>query len=112
VVTEEDTRAARGREAQSVFQRVDDVVEREVVDEMFLVPIRGRLADLQELFALNEVGSWLWTQLAGPRTVEELAAAVTDEFDVDESQAREDTASFVEDLLEAGLVREVVGVEA
>ena len=31
--------------------------------ETFLVPIRGHLADLQELFVLNEAGQRLWDRL-------------------------------------------------
>lgn len=106
-MTLEDTAGAQGREPRQVIQRVEEVVEREVAGEVFLVPIRGRLADLQELFVLNEVGSWLWARLDGRRTIAELAAGVAAEFEVDESRAREDTAAFLEDLLEAGLVREV-----
>lgn len=90
-----------------MLRRVEEVVEREVAGEMFLVPIRGRLADLQELFVLNEVGKWLWARLDGTRTVAELVAGVAADFEVDESRASEDTAVFLEDLLEAGLVREV-----
>jgi hypothetical protein len=78
---------------QKVFERVQDVVQREVVGE--------------ELFALNQVGSWLWARLDGSRTLAELAVEVAAEFDVDEIHAHADTESYVLDLLEAGLVVEV-----
>lgn len=87
-----------------MFRRGEDVVEREVAGEVFLVPIRGSVADLQELYALNEVGSWLWSRLDGSQSVDDLVAGVAGEFDVDESQARKDAESFLEDLLSAGLV--------
>ena len=106
-MTPKDAAGTQDREPRQVFQRVEEVVEREVAGEVFLVPIRGHLADLQELFVLNEVGNWLWARLDGTRTVAELVAGVTAEFEVDESRAREDAAAFLEDLLEAGLVREI-----
>jgi hypothetical protein len=86
----------------SVFSRSASVVQREVAGETFLVPIRGRLADLQELFVLNDVGSWVWEHLDG-RRLDELAAGISSEFEIDAEQARKDAEAFVEQLLEAGL---------
>lgn len=89
-----------------MLRRVDDVVQREVAGEVFLVPIRGSLADMQELYALNEVGSWLWARLDGSRPLADLVAGVMEEFDVDQRRAQEDTVAFLDDLLRTGLVRE------
>ena len=90
-----------------VFQRAESVVQREVAGEVFLVPIRGQLADLQELFVLSEVGGWLWERFDGARPLADLVAGIAKEFEVDEPQAREDAESFVRELLEAGLVVDV-----
>jgi len=91
-----------------VLRRVDDVVQREVAGEVFLVPIRGHLADLQELFVLSETGLAVWERLDGTLTTPELAAGLVAEFDVDENQALRDTEAFLEQLREAGLVEEAV----
>ena len=93
--------------ADKRFQRVEDVIERTVAGEVFLVPIRGELADLQELFALNEVGSWLWARLDGSRRISELAGELSEEYDVTDNDALRDTTQFVGELLEAGLLRDV-----
>jgi hypothetical protein len=79
------------------------VVMREIVGETFLVPIHGHIADLQELFVLNEVGRYLWDRLDGMSSVDELIAAVFSEFNVEEQEARRDTLMFLEDLMRAGL---------
>ena len=79
-------------------------MQREVSGETFLVPIRGSLADLQELYVLNEVGQWLWRRMDGSSTLDNLIAELAGEFEVDEDQARRDTDSFFRQLLEAGLV--------
>ena len=89
------------------YQRRESVVRREVAGETFLVPIHGRLADLQELFALNEVGSWIWDRLDQPRYVSELAVGLTSVFEVDEEQALHDAESFLLGLVEAGLAEEI-----
>ena len=89
-----------------VLRRVEDVVHREVAGETFLVPVRGHLADLGELFVLNEVGCWIWTRLEDACTFEELVRDLTAEFDVDMDQARIDAGLFVQQLVDAGLVEE------
>jgi hypothetical protein len=86
------------------LRRPADVVQRQVAGETFLVPIRGRLADLQELFVLNDVGSWIWDRLDGRTSLDTLVASVVAEFDVDEPQARRDTEGFLNKLREAGLL--------
>jgi hypothetical protein len=84
------------------FRRSENVVRREVAGETFLVPIHGHLADLQELFVLNEVGSWIWEHLDG-RRLDELGGGLSAEFDIDAEVAERDAGLFVEQLIEAGL---------
>jgi hypothetical protein len=99
-----------GREDDSVtkqaLRRIDGVVLREVAGETFLVPVRGHLADLQELFVLNDVGRWIWDRLDGRSLVDDIASDVAAEFEVGEEQAAHDTNLFVQELAEAGLVEE------
>jgi hypothetical protein len=84
------------------FVRSSDVVQREVAGETFLVPIRGHMAHLRELFVVDEVGGWVWEHLDG-RTLDQLAEGIAAEFDVDTARALGDAQSFVKELVEAGL---------
>jgi hypothetical protein len=86
-----------------MLSKKNDVVQREVAGEVFLVPIRGHLADLQELFVLNETGRWIWEHLDGPCRLDELAMRMIAEFDVDKTTACEDLEEFAQNLVEAGL---------
>lgn len=92
--------------SDSVLRRIDDIVDREVAGELFMVPIRGHLADLQELFVVNDTGRWLWDRLDGSSSVQELVLGMTAEFDVDQSEAERDVRAFLSELLEVGLVVE------
>jgi hypothetical protein len=85
------------------LSRKTDVVQREVAGEVFLVPIRGHLADLQELFVLNETGRWIWEHLEDARALDDLAKGLVAEFQVDETTARQDIEVFAENLVAAGL---------
>ena len=94
--------------AAMALRAVDDVIEREVAGEVFLVPIRGRLADLHDLFVLNEVGRWLWRRLDGSQSVDALVAGVVEEFEVDDDRARADVDAFLNELQAAGLAEEAL----
>ena len=85
-------------------RRLEDVVVREVAGEVFLVPIRGRLADLDELFVLNPVGRWLWEGLDGTRSLDELGEGVHARFTASPDEALADVCAFVAELAEAGLL--------
>jgi hypothetical protein len=77
-----------------------------VAGEVFLVPIRGRLADLQELFVLSETGRSIWEHLDGRHSLDDLVAGVVREFEVEAEQARSDALAFIGQLEEAGLIEE------
>jgi hypothetical protein len=86
-----------------MLSRNEGVVQREVAGEVFLVPIRGHLVDMQELFVLNDTGLWLWQRLDGGRSLDDLVGDMVAEFDVDHITARQDIESFAGHLMEAGL---------
>jgi hypothetical protein len=87
-----------------ILSKKPDIVQREVSGDMFLVPIRGRLADLQELFVLNDTGRWIWARLEdGGCNLERLAEDMVAEFEVDEATALIDAQAFAAQLVEAGL---------
>lgn len=85
-------------------KRLQDVILREIAGERFLVPIRGRLADLQELFVLNDAGEWVWQRLDGKQTAAALAEGMATTFEVAPDAARADVQAFIGELDEAGLL--------
>jgi hypothetical protein len=75
---------------------------------MILVPIRGKLADMQRIFTLNDVGAYIWSSLDGERSLGEICEDLRLDFDVKKEQAQRDMSDFISELLEADLI---VGVE-
>ena len=53
---------------------------------------------------LNPVGSRVWELADGTRTLDEIAAALTVEFETDLPQARASVVAFVDALMEKGLL--------
>ena len=86
------------------FCRDEAVVTRDIVGETILVPIRGKLADMQRIFTLNDVGAFVWANLDGERSLGEICEDLRTEFDVHKEQAEKDLGDFISDLLEAELI--------
>jgi len=86
------------------FTRTKDVVHRSVAGEHILVPIRGNVADMQQLYALDAVAECVWNNLDGERGVDEIAGLVVEKFDVGEETAKKDVSLFVDDLLKHELI--------
>jgi hypothetical protein len=58
----------------------------------------------RELHELDETATFLWSQLARARSLEELVAALCEEFEVDPVVAESDVKEFLQHLEEKGLV--------
>lgn len=90
-----------------VYRRDEGVLARRIAGESVLVPIRGELAKLSCIFALDPVGEFIWEQLDGRGSLSEIAGLVGSTFDVDPSRAEADLLDFVAALRAEELVAEV-----
>jgi hypothetical protein len=89
---------------EKIYKRDETVVARDIVGETILVPIRGKLADMQRIFTLNDVGTFIWHNLDGERSLDEICDDLQAEFDVNREQAERDMSDFISELLEAELI--------
>lgn len=92
---------------RKVFKKREEIVSREIAGDTILVPIKGKLADMQRIFSLDGVGECIWRRLNGKRNVEEMRDAVMNDFDVEEERVNRDIVEFMNELLEAGLIEVV-----
>ncbi len=72
---------------------------RQLENEAVLV-----LPDKGEVKVLNEVGARIWALTDGRRSVRQIAATVSAEYNVAAAVAEADTLEFVQQLLAKGLV--------
>lgn len=77
-------------------------VLREIAQEYLAVPIGTG----GEIVILNPVSKLLWERLQAPQTLDELTDAVTEQYDVDAAQAREDILAFLNNLKSSNLLAE------
>ena len=91
----------------AVYRRAADIIDRKIAGEALLVPIRGRLADLQRLFALNPVAEYIWQQVDGQRPLADIHDGVVRRFDVAADTAQADLETFIQELIQAGLIERI-----
>jgi hypothetical protein len=58
-------------------------------------------------YGLNDTGSFLWNLMQKPVRVNEMRAALVEEFDVDAETAEKDLLRVLGDLRDAGLIEHV-----
>ncbi len=90
----------------SIYHKNKDIVTRKIAGELFVVPVRGKLADMQRIFVLNTVGEYIWQQIDEQKSLEDIRKGVIDRFDVGEESADSDIREFISGLLEEGLIKE------
>jgi hypothetical protein len=82
----------------SVPSHSPSVVARKTGNEYVLVPVTGNIADMDSVYTLNETGAFIWEQIDGKSSLEEIAVKVKAEFEVDEDIAIADVMNFVADI--------------
>jgi hypothetical protein len=85
--------------------RSESVVSREIAGEKVLVPIRREAADLESIYVLNEVASFVWDRLDGHHSLREIKEALLAAFDASPDEAETDIQAFVAQLSESGLLQ-------
>ncbi len=89
------------------YAKAAGVVKREIAGELFLVPVKRKLADMQNLFVLHGCAECVWDRIDGAADRQGLIAGVVGEFDVSEEVACDDVDKFLGLLLAEGLIETV-----
>lgn len=89
-----------------IYKKNSDIVTRKIADELFLVPIKGNIADMQRIFTLNPVGQYIWQEIDNRKGLDEIRKGIIERFDVENEQADSDIREFIAELIEADLIRE------
>ena len=91
---------------EKVYRKNSDIVTRKIAGDLFLVPIKGKLADMQRIFSVNAVGEFIWQSMDSQRSLNDIRDDLASNFTVDEDEAMADIEAFVSELLQADLITE------
>ncbi len=84
----------------SSFARDSDRIIDRVVDGEALLIHRSS----GDLFSIDSVGTSVWRNIDGTRTVGDLVELIMDEYDVDRARVEADVLRLVEQLADEGLI--------
>jgi len=83
---------------QTLYNLKSKFVAREVGNELILVPLTGNVAQMSELFTLNETAKFIWENITEESTIRDIEKALTHSFDIDSDTARADIENFLTHL--------------
>ncbi len=87
-----------------VYAKTTGFVEKQVGDETILVPISNQVAQMSEVFTLNELGSFIWQHIDGVKNVQDIINEVLKNYDSTEQIVITDVVEFVKRALNKGLI--------
>jgi hypothetical protein len=93
------------------YNKDKNLVTRSIAGETLIVPVRSGIADLDCIYALNEVGSRVWELLDERRPIDEIAEAICTEYEVTQEQAARDIGELLSSLEAAGLIHGTANIE-
>lgn len=92
-----------------VYRRSTTVATRVIADETLIVPFRGTLASLRQIFALNPVAAFVWGRIDGATSLTAIVDAVLERFEVTREEAEADLLALIVELAAIGLVEPAPG---
>lgn len=82
----------------------NEFVLREIAGDYIIIPTGSAVLEFNGLITVNEVGVSLWKLLQNDVTLDDLIQGILDEYDVEESVAREDIQEYLDKLEQGGIL--------
>lgn len=79
---------------------------RKLGNEFIVLAERANFVNFNRMISFNETAAYLWENLRGEFTVEDLANLLTQKYEVDSQTALADSANIAQSWLKAGLITE------
>lgn len=98
---------AEGPPLEAIFARSERMVGRRVAEQFLLVPIVSRGADVDSLYNLNRIGTFIWERLDGRASGTVIVESLVEHFEVERARAEEDYRGFVLSLLAIDAIEEI-----
>lgn len=82
-----------------------ELIKRTIAGEHFLVPVGTGAHQFKGMFALNELGAFLWDHISEAENEQDLVALILQEYEVDPDTAAADTREFLSTLREMEILK-------
>jgi len=86
------------------MKRNSGFLMRQVAGRYVLAPVGEMVKTFSGMITMNATGKFLWDLMEQDQTVDSLAQALADNYEVDVEKAKEDVVKFLEPLKPVGAV--------
>lgn len=83
----------------------DGYILRCIANTWVVIPVGAKLVEFNGIINLTESGAFLWKKLEAGASSEQLASALVEVYEVDESTALADVEAFLQQLHEKQLIQ-------
>lgn len=83
-----------------------EFVLREIAGDYVIIPVGKTVIEFNGLITVNEVGVSIWNMLQDEVTFDQIVQGILNEYEVEESVAREDIREFLDQLIDGGILTE------
>lgn len=84
------------------MKRNADFLLRDVAGTLVIVPVGAAVTAFPGMITLNATGAYIWELLETDQTVETLADALVERYEVDRETAKADVEGFIQKLQPTG----------
>lgn len=91
-------------DTKTVYRKSTGFVEKLIGDEMVLVPLSDNVADMNSVFTLNEVGTFIYSRINNSSTLSDILHELISEYNVPENIAQQDFDSFINKVVAKGII--------
>ncbi len=82
-----------------VYCKSKHFVEKDIGDEKVLVPLTNNVADMNKVFNLNEVASFIYDTIDGEKSVANVRDVLLENYDVTEELVMSDINDFITSMV-------------
>jgi hypothetical protein len=95
----------------SRFKPSDDVVVREVMGKILIVPLTSGIGDMEdEIYTLNESAKAIWDRLIKGENVRAVIDSLSAEFEADSGEIERDVTGLMKELVRRKILEEIINV--
>lgn len=87
-----------------VYVKSEGFVEKAIGAEKVLVPLTDNVANMNQVYNLNEVASFIYDTIDGQKTISQVHEALMNNYEVNQDQALNDITFFINDMVNRGVL--------
>ena len=83
-----------------IYKKNENFVFRKIENETILVPIKDNVGDMGSLYNLNEVAAFVWEQINGKTSLQEIKNQLLEKYEISARDAGNDLSEYIAQLEE------------